>query len=84
MVRHHHERYDGKGYPDGLAGEEIPLAARIMAVVDAYDALTSDRPYRGRLTSEEALKVLRGDAGKQFDPRLALAFISMVETGRLC
>jgi len=84
VLRHHHERYDGKGYPDGLAGEEIPIAARIMAVVDTYDALTSDRPYRGRLTSEEALRVLRGELEKQFDPRLAMAFISMVETGRLC
>lgn len=84
VVRHHHERYDGKGYPEGLAGEGIPLAARIMAVVDAYDALTSDRPYRGRLTPEQALRVLRDEAGKQLDPGLALAFISMVETGRLC
>lgn len=84
VVRHHHERYDGKGYPDGLAGEEIPLAARIMAVVDTYDALTSDRPYRGRLTPEEALRVLRGELGKQLDPRLTIAFISMAETGRLC
>ena len=84
VVRHHHERYDGKGYPDGLAGEEIPLAARIMAVVDTYDALTSDRPYRGRLTPEEALWVLRGVAGKQLDPRLTMAFISMAETRRLC
>ena len=84
VVRHHHERYDGKGYPAGLAGEKIPLAARIMAVVDAYDTLTSDRPYWGRLASEEALDVLQNEAGKQFDPRLALAFIGMVEMGRLC
>ena len=84
VVRHHHERYDGKGYPAGLAGEKIPLAARIMAVVDAYDTLTSDRPYWGRLAPEEALDVLQNEAGKQFDPRLALAFIGMVEMGRLC
>lgn len=84
VVRHHHERYDGKGYPEGLTGEAIPIAARIMAVVDAYDALTSERPYRPRLMAEEALKVLRNEMGKQFDPRLALAFINMVETGRLC
>jgi len=83
VIRHHHERYDGKGYPDGLAGEDIPIAARIMAVVDAYDALTSDRPYRGHLSQEEALQILRGEAGKQFDPRLAVALVSMVETGRL-
>jgi HD-GYP domain-containing protein (c-di-GMP phosphodiesterase class II) len=55
-----------------------------MAVVDAYDTLTSDHPYRGRLASEEALDVLQNEAGKQFDPRLALAFIGMVEMGRLC
>jgi len=84
VVRHHHKRYDGKGYPAGLAGEKIPLAARIMAVVDAYDTLTSDRPYWGRLAPEEALDVLQNEAGKQFDPRLALAFIGMVEMGRLC
>lgn len=83
VVRHHHERYDGKGYPDRLAGEDIPIAARIMAVVDAYDALTSDRPYRGRLSKEEALQILKEEAGRQFDPKVAVAFISMVETGRL-
>ncbi len=83
VIRHHHQRYDGKGYPDGLAGEDIPIAARIMAIADAYDALTSDRPYRGRLSQEEALQILREGAGKQFDPKLALAFVSMVETGRL-
>lgn len=83
VIRHHHERYDGKGYPDGLAGEDIPIAARIMAIADAYDALTSDRTYRGRLSQEEALQILREGAGKQFDPKLALAFVSMVETGRL-
>lgn len=84
VVRHHHERYDGKGYPDELAGGKIPLAARIMAVVDTYDALTSDRLYRAQLTLEEALRVLRDEVGKQFDPRLVLAFVSLVETGRLC
>ncbi|MFQ5924941.1 MAG: HD-GYP domain-containing protein [Dehalococcoidia bacterium] len=82
VIRHHHERYDGKGYPDELAGEDIPLAARIMAVVDAYDALTSDRPYRGQLSQEEALQLLREETGRQFDPKLAVALISMVETGR--
>ena len=83
VIRHHHERYDGKGYPDGLAGEDIPLGARIMAVADAYDALTSDRPYRHRLSMEEAIQVLKQEAGRQFDPKLVLAFVSMLETGRL-
>ncbi len=83
VIRHHHERYDGKGYPDGLAGEDIPIAARIMAVVDAYDALTSDRPYRNRLSQERALQILKQEAGKQFDPKIATAFVSMLETGRL-
>lgn len=83
VILHHHERYDGKGYPDGLAGEDIPIAARIMAVVDAYDALTSDRPYRARRSQEQAVEILKQEAGKQFDPKLATAFISLLETGRL-
>ncbi len=83
VIRNHHERYDGKGYPDGLAGEDIPIAARIMAVVDAYDALTSDRPYRSRLSQEQAVEILKQEAGKQFDPQIAMAFVSMLETGRL-
>jgi putative two-component system response regulator len=83
VIRHHHERYDVKGYPDGLAGEDIPIAARIMAVVDAYDALTSDRPYRARRSQEQAVEILKQEAGKQFDPKIATAFISLLETGRL-
>ena len=82
VVRYHHERYDGKGYPDGLAGEQIPLLARIMALADSYDAITSERPYRKRLPPEEALNELRRQAGKQFDPHLTLIFVSMIETGR--
>ena len=83
VIRHHHERYDGNGYPDGLAGENIPLAARVMAIVDAYDALSSDRPYRVRLSRGDAIQVLKDETGKQFDPRLARAFMSLVEAGRL-
>ena len=79
VIRHHHERYDGIGYPDGLASKDIPLAARIMAVVDAYDALTADRPQHRKLLQEEALEVLWQEAGRQFDPALALTFIGMVE-----
>lgn len=75
MVRFHHERCDGRGYPDGLAGEEIPLSARIMALVDAYDALTTDRPYRSLCSPEQALQVLRREAGRQFDPELTRVFV---------
>jgi putative two-component system response regulator len=68
MVMHHHEWWNGGGYPAGLCGEEIPLGARIIAVVDAYDAMTSDRPYRARLPQTVAIERLRGGAGTQFDP----------------
>jgi HD-GYP domain-containing protein (c-di-GMP phosphodiesterase class II) len=73
-VRHHHERYDGSGYPDGLKGEDIPIEARIMAVADAFDAMTSSRPYRQQIGEEEALSELRHAAGTQFDPRVVAAF----------
>ena len=68
VVRSHHERWDGSGYPDGLAEEEIPLGARIFAVADALDAMTNDRPYRSRMPWDEAFKKLRDDAGTHFDP----------------
>jgi HD-GYP domain-containing protein (c-di-GMP phosphodiesterase class II) len=67
-VRHHHERFDGTGYPDGLAGAEIPLESRIILVADAFEAMTSDRPYRRAPGQEFALEELRGNAGTQFDP----------------
>jgi len=73
-ARHHHERFDGRGYPDGLAGMAIPLDARILAVADAYDAMTSDRPYRPALTHAEAIARLWADAGAQFDPECVQAF----------
>ncbi len=82
-VLHHHERYDGKGYPDGLAGDDIPLAARIIAVVDAFDAMTCERPYRAAKTHEEALDELRREAGAQFDPSLVDLFCSLAESGAL-
>ncbi len=68
IIRHHHERFDGSGYPDGLKAREIPRVARIVSVCDAFDALVNDRPYRTRRTTEEALAVLRAGAGKQWDP----------------
>lgn len=70
FVRHHHERWDGHGYPDGLKGEEIPIGARIISVVDAYDAMTADRPYRKSMSVDEAVKRLKADIGTQFDPRI--------------
>ncbi|HZI89604.1 MAG TPA: HD-GYP domain-containing protein, partial [Candidatus Polarisedimenticolia bacterium] len=73
-VRHHHEKFDGSGYPDGLRGEEIPIEARIMAVADAFDAMTSSRPYRKPMPEEAALSELRAAAGTQFDPRVVGAF----------
>lgn len=79
-VRHHHERIDGKGYPDGLRDEEIPLAARIIAVADAYNAMTSDRPYRDAMQPELALKILVQNQGMQHDPFLVRAFRRVLDT----
>jgi putative nucleotidyltransferase with HDIG domain len=76
IVRHHHERFDGAGYPDGLAGEEIPLGARVIAVCDTFDALTTHRPYRRPIGHHAALDVLAGEAGTQFDPQLVEVFHS--------
>lgn len=78
-IRHHHEWWDGRGYPDGLAGEAIPLAARIMAIADAYDAMTSDRPYRVGFTPVAARAVLGAGAGSQWDPTLVDAFLTMLD-----
>ena len=75
IVRASHERYDGLGYPDGLAGESIPLEARIVAVCDAFDAMVSDRPYRRAMTREAATAELRDGAGSQFDPQVVHAFV---------
>jgi HD-GYP domain-containing protein (c-di-GMP phosphodiesterase class II) len=74
IVRSHHERYDGGGYPRGLEGEEIPLAARIFAIADSFDAMTSDRPYRSALSMDEAVAEIRAGSGTQFDPMCVEAF----------
>jgi diguanylate cyclase (GGDEF)-like protein len=81
LVRSSHERWDGAGYPDGLAGEEIPLGARIVFACDAYDAMTSDRCYQAARSPQEALAELRRNAGTQFDPRVVQALCAVVETG---
>ncbi len=78
IVLHHHERYDGKGYPHGLKGEEIPRASRLLAVVDSYDAMNSDRPYRKKLSKDDILEELEREAGKQFDPGMVKIFISLL------
>lgn len=83
IIRHHHERLDGSGYPAGLSGEAIPLGARIVAVVDVYDAFTSDRPYRKRLAHGEALRRVEGWAGCLLDARIVSAFVDLLADGCL-
>lgn len=78
IVRHHHERFDGSGYPDGLADDRIPLGARVVAVVDAFGAMTEERPYRKMLTLEEALAELERGAGGQFDPWPLEVFVHLM------
>ncbi len=77
LVRHHHERWDGRGYPDGLAGEAIPHGARLLAVCDTFDAMTSDRPYRRGMARELALEEIGRAAGSQLDPEASRAFLSI-------
>ncbi|OLD63147.1 MAG: hypothetical protein AUI47_10290 [Acidobacteria bacterium 13_1_40CM_2_68_5] len=79
VVRSHHEKWDGTGYPDRLKGEEIPITARILSVVDCYDALTSDRPYRKPLSAEEALKYVQSEAGTAFDPKVVDALVGNLD-----
>lgn len=79
VIRNHHERFDGKGYPDALEAEDIPLAARVFTVVDSFDAMTTDRPYRRALSFDQALERLRSGAGSQFDPMVVDAFIALME-----
>jgi putative nucleotidyltransferase with HDIG domain len=83
IVLHHHEAFDGSGYPDGLSGERIPLGSRVVAVADAFDAMTSDRPYRDALSVDETVKRLRSGAGRQWDPVVVAALLRLVADGRL-
>jgi len=78
LIRHHHERYDGTGYPGGLSKDDIPLGARIITLADAYDAMTSHRPYRTAFDGQTAKKAIRDNAGNQFDPKLADIFLNIV------
>jgi HD-GYP domain-containing protein (c-di-GMP phosphodiesterase class II) len=78
----HHEKWNGTGYPRGLAGEEIPLAARIFAVVDVWDALTSDRPYRNALPLEQAVEYINNESGQHFDPQVVAAFMYLLAMGQ--
>jgi putative nucleotidyltransferase with HDIG domain len=77
LVRHHHERYDGKGYPDGLKGEAIPIGARIISVADAYQAMTEERPYRRAFTHDMAAKQIAAGSGSQFDPKVVEKFLEL-------
>lgn len=79
LVRHHHERWDGYGYPDGLVGEEIPLGARVIAVADSFDAIFSDRPYRPTRSFKDARDEIARGAGIQFDPEVVAAFLALAE-----
>ncbi|MCX7922810.1 MAG: HD domain-containing protein [Clostridia bacterium] len=82
-VRHHHERFDGKGYPDGLEGENIPLGARIIAVADSYEAMSSDRPYRKALQREDIIRELKRCSGTQFDPKILELFLDKLSSGKI-
>lgn len=84
IVRHHHEHFDGGGYPDGLAGTEIPIESRIIAVADAYDAMTHDRPFRPALTHDEAIRRIRDGAMTQFDPAVVSVFLELFESEAHC
>lgn len=77
-IRHHHERYDGKGYPDGLKGDKIPIYSQIIAIADAFDAMTSNRPYRQAMETKRAIDILKDEKGKQFRPQMIDIFINSV------
>ena len=82
-MMHHHERPDGRGYPDGLKDGEIPIIARIISVADTYDAMTTDRPYRKGLSNQTAIDEIKRYAGSQFDKDVAMAFVKAFEEGEI-
>jgi HD-GYP domain-containing protein (c-di-GMP phosphodiesterase class II) len=83
IIKHHQEKYNGTGYPDGLKGDDIPIESRIIAVVDAYHAMISDRPYRKALSEDTALNELGNAKGTQFDPLVVDAFLKAYEKGKI-
>lgn len=83
IIRNHHERWDGAGYPDGLSGKDIPIGSRILALADTFDAMTSQRPYRSSLPAEDARKEIAGHLGTQFDPGVGRIFLDMIGTGEI-
>jgi HD-GYP domain-containing protein (c-di-GMP phosphodiesterase class II) len=82
-VKYHHERFDGKGYPEGLKGDQIPMIAAIIAVADSYDAMTSDRPYRKGFPKEKAIEIIKQESGKQFDPVIVEAFLEVIAENKI-
>ena len=82
-VKHHHERYDGTGYPNGIKGRKVPLLAAVISVADAYDAMTSERPYRKALTTQKALEEIKRQKKKQFHPLVVRAFVQAYKKGKL-
>lgn len=83
IIKYHHERIDGKGYPEGIKGHDIPLLARILCVADSFDAMTADRPYKKALPKEAAIEQLRQKAGTQFDPRVVETFLKIMENSKV-
>ncbi|MBU2623361.1 MAG: response regulator [Proteobacteria bacterium] len=83
IIRHHHERFDGTGYPDGLKGEEIPMLSRILSIADVYDALTSDRSYRKKMQEDDVLNIIRKNSGTQFDPEVVNAFFDSYKQNKI-
>jgi response regulator RpfG family c-di-GMP phosphodiesterase len=83
IIRNHHERWDGAGYPDGLVGEHIPIGSRILALADAFDAMTSQRPYRSSLPAAMAREEIGGHLGTQFDPTIGRTFLDMIGAGEI-
>jgi len=83
IIKHHHERFDGNGYPDGLKGQEIPLLSRILSVADVFDALTTDRAYRQKMPTDVAVNIIRENKGSQFDPEVASVFLELYDRGKL-
>ena len=79
MIRHHHEHFDGTGYPDALRGDAIPVAARILCIADAFDALTTDRSYRPAFSTDQALQVMQSEAGRVFDPDMFEVFRKLLQ-----